>query len=459
MKPLKVGEIANLSGGRLLQGDPESLVDAVSTDTRQIAPGALFVALSGERFDGHDFLPAAIEAKASALMVSRRPDDLDDFGDSAVIEVEDTLTGLQELARGYRRQLRARAVVITGSNGKTSTKDMIREVLGSRYRVAATKGNFNNHIGLPLSILNTGPEDDYAVWEIGMNHPGEIAPLAEIAAPDLAVITNIGTAHIGNMGSREAIAEEKGRLAEALTSNGVLILNANDDFTASIRRRTAARVVTAGMDAGEVRASGLEIHEDGTTFELENGNDTVRVKLPIPGRHMVSNALLAAAVGFECGLTAEQIGRALTNVRLTPGRLQILQHEGVRIINDAYNANPDSMRASLATVGAMNGAGKKFAILGEMGELGGESEQAHREIGQLALAEGFHHICSVSDGARGFTESLEANPSQAIHHFQNHQEAAVFLRDHALPGDVVLLKGSRSAAMDTIYNIFATGSA
>ncbi|MGY8691051.1 MAG: UDP-N-acetylmuramoyl-tripeptide--D-alanyl-D-alanine ligase, partial [Verrucomicrobiales bacterium] len=376
VKALTVQQITELSGGRLLKGDTSENVTSVCTDTRNIPQGALFVALIGKRFDAHDFLQKAIDAGAGALLVSRVPEGIKGC---SVILVDDTLTGLQQLAKGYRKLLPTKAVVITGSNGKTSTKDMIRGVLESKFQVTATLGNLNNHIGLPLTVLSTNPEDDFGIWEIGMNHPGEIAPLAEIAAADIAVITNIGTAHIGNMGSREAIAHEKGMLAESLTQDGLLVMNANDPFTSSISARTSARVMPAGIDAGEVQASDLEMLDNGTAFDLSIDGETARVALPIPGKHMVSNALLAAAVGQEAGLTVQEIAKALSAVHLTPGRLQMLEHEGVRVINDAYNANPDSMRASLTTVGAMKTEGKRFAILGEMGELGDSREEAHRE--------------------------------------------------------------------------------
>ena len=454
MKSLTVQQVADLSGGRVVLGDPDAVITAVSTDTRSIPRGALFVALVGERFDAHDFLPKAVETGAGALLVSCSVDGVK----GPVIEVDDTLTGLQQLAKGYRQLIAAKAVVITGSNGKTSTKDMIRAVLGSRFAVTATKGNLNNHIGLPLTVLSTESEDDYGIWEIGMNHPGEIAPLADIAAPDMGVITNIGTAHIGNMSSREGIAQEKGMLAEAMTEKGVLVLNANDDFTSSIRGRTSARVVEAGIEAGQVQAVNLEVLDIGAGFILTIGSDSAAVRLPIPGRHMVSNALLAAAVGHEAGLTVAEIAQALTQVCLTSGRLQTLEHAGVKVINDAYNANPDSMRASLTTVSAMKSNGKTFAVLGAMGELGEGAEEAHREIGLLAVDEGFDHVCSVGDGARAFTDELAASADQGVHHFASREEAADFLKQTATAGDLVLLKGSRSAAMDTIYKLYAAES-
>jgi UDP-N-acetylmuramoyl-tripeptide--D-alanyl-D-alanine ligase len=454
MKRLTVQQVADLSGGRVMQGAPNSMVTAVSTDTRSIPPGALFIALGGERFDAHDFLAKAVEAGAGALLVSRAVDGVT----VPVVEVDDTLIGLLQLAKGYRKLIETKAVVITGSNGKTSTKDMIRAVLGRRFAVTATRGNLNNHIGLPLTVLSTEADDDFGIWEIGMNHHGEIAPLAEITAPDIGVITNIGTAHIGNMGSREGIAQEKGMLAEAMTEKGVLVLNANDEFASSIGSRTSARVVEAGIEAGQVRATDLEVLDTGTGFTLTIGNDSAEVRLPIPGRHMVSNAVIAAAVGHEAELPLDEISKALTQVSLTPGRLQILEHAGVKIINDAYNANPDSMRVSLTTMGAMKPNGKTFALLGEMGELGQGAEIAHREIGLLAVSEGFDHICSVGDGARAYTDRLAADADQVVHHFASREEAADFLKQTATAGDLVLLKGSRSAAMDTIYKLYATES-
>ena len=458
MKALSVQQIADLSGGRLLHGDPAKLVHAVGTDTRSLAEGDLFIALSGERFDAHEFLQTALDSRAGALLVSRLPDDVIGLEGCPVVFVEDTLTGLQQLAKGYRQLIPAKTVAVTGSNGKTSTKDMIHAVLGSRFEVTATRGNLNNHIGLPLTILGTGAGAEFGIWEIGVNHPGEIAPLAELADPDIAVITNIGTAHIGNFGSREAIAREKGMLAEALSAEDTLVLNADDDFTSSISARTSARLVTAGIDAGDVRATALRMLDNGTAFDLTMGEVRARVELPIPGRHMVSNALLAAAVGLESRMSAGEIASALSRVSPAEGRFQTLDHKGIRIINDAYNANPDSMRASLTTVGGMKTGGKRIALLGQMDELGSESERAHREIGELALAQGFDHLCSVSEAARGFTAELGAGSGQALHHFPTHEEAAAFLTQTAAPGDLVLLKGSRSAAMETIYDLFAAAT-
>ncbi len=460
MKTLEARRVADLSGGRMVRGPADRTVLSVSTDTRQIGEGALFVALVGDRFDGHDFLANAVKAGASALLVDRLPgDSLSADDQTACIQVPDTLVGLQHLAKAYRRLLETRAVVITGSNGKTSTKDMIRGVLGFRHSVKATLGNLNNHIGLPLTVLRTDPDDDFGVWEIGMNHPGEIAPLADIAGPNIAVITNIGTAHIGNMESQEAIALEKGRLAEALSSEGLLVLNADDRFTSSLRKRTASRVVTVGIDAGDLRARHLDMQADHTIFQLAHASETALVRLPVPGRHMVSNALLAAAVGREAGLSLPEIAEALGQVELTPGRLQALRKGGFQWINDAYNANPDSMRAALSTVGTMRIAGKKCVLLGAMGELGDSSLDAHREIGRFALEQDFAHIASVGEPARAFTEGLKPGFGQAVHHFTDHAAAATFLRETAAPGDLVLLKGSRAAAMDQVYQLFVDLSA
>lgn len=452
MNSLSLGHLAELAGGRLLGGRADTLIERVSTDSRTLGPGSLFVALKGERFDGHDFVETAKANGASALMLSREVPG----SNLPVVRVEDTLLGLQALARGYRQELSLHVVMLTGSNGKTSTKDMVAKVLGARFAVSATKGNLNNHIGLPLTVLAADSSHQFGVWEIGMNHSGELSPLVEIGRPKFGIITNIGTAHIGHMGSREAIAREKGVLAEGLPAEGVLFLPAEDDFADSLRRRTKAKIIDVGFESGHVRGLHLQAEAKGTRFRLVRGHESVEVHLPIPGRHMVCNALLAAAVGLEAGIPMSEVAEALGQVSLAAGRLQTLDVHGVRVINDAYNANPDSMRASLTTVSKLPTLGKRFAILGAMGELGEESQRAHQAVGQLAAEEGFDYVCSVGERARDLTAGLVPRSGQRIHHFQNQQEAADFLRETAKSGDVVLLKGSRSAALEQVHQLFVS---
>ena len=253
---------------------------------------------------------------------------------------------------------RLKVACVTGSSGKTTTKDFTASVLSARFRVVKTEGNLNNQIGLPLSILSASITDDAAVWEIGMNHPGEIAPLARLARPDLAIITNVGLAHIEYMGSREAIAAEKGALAEAVGSSGCVILPAEDEFAMPIASRTAARVVTTGLSSGEVTASNIEMSAEGCRFTVHAGDETVRASVAAPGEHMVRNALLAIAAGLALGLRLEECAEGLAAARLAGGRLTRRILRGVTLLDDTYNANPDSMDAALDTLGCSPGSGQ-----------------------------------------------------------------------------------------------------
>src|ERR1051325_509127 len=270
MNPLTLFQIVQLAGASLSSGDGTVVINKVSTDSRTIKPGELFVALRGENFEGHNFVEAAAKAGATSALVDPNwagtvPNNF------ALLRATDTLQAYQSLAANYRRSLALKVLAITGSNGKTSTKDFAASVLARRFRVTKTEGNFNNHVGLPRTILEASSKDELAVWELGMNHPGEIAALAKIAAPDAAIITNIGVAHIEFMGSREAIAREKGALAEAVGPSGTVILNGDDPFSDGIAKRTGAKVVLAGIDNGSVRATDITQHSTGSEFTLLEG--------------------------------------------------------------------------------------------------------------------------------------------------------------------------------------------
>src|SRR6266536_4865249 len=310
MNPLTLSQIAQFAGASLSSGDGTVVINKVSTDSRTIKPGELFIALRGENFEGHDFIEAGAKAGATGALI-----DLNWAGNVpnnfALLRATDTLQAYQTLAANYRRSLALKVLAITGSNGKTSTKDFAASVLARRFRVTKTEGNFNNHVGLPRTILEATSQDEVAVWEIGMNHPGEIVVLSKIAAPDAAIITNIGVAHIEFMGSREAIAAEKGALAEAVGTQGTVILNADDPFTESMAKRTRGKVLLAGTTAGTIRASEISQSESGTDFTIMEGAHRCRAQLPVPGLHMVQNALLAIAAGRVFGLSLEECAAGL----------------------------------------------------------------------------------------------------------------------------------------------------
>jgi UDP-N-acetylmuramoyl-tripeptide--D-alanyl-D-alanine ligase len=456
MKPISPQTLAAWSGGTLAQDATGAMLAAVSTDTRSIPQGALFVALAGENFDAHNFLPQAVQAGAAALMVSREmayPEN------AAVIRVPDTLTGLQQLASTWRRDWGGIVVGLTGSNGKTSTKDFTAAILSRVMRVNATKGNLNNHIGLPLTILATGPEHELAVCEMGMNHPGEIAPLAAIAEPDVAIITNVGTAHMENMGSREAIAREKGMLAEAVHANGCVVLNAGDDFTPSIAARCKAKVLTAGFENADVLISGFTPEAAGSRFTLTlPDGQSASLHLPVPGRHMAGNAALAAAAAWHLGVRIEDIAAGLESSALTKGRLQFRTVAGLSILDDTYNCSPDSAVAALDTLAALDCQGRRVAVFGRMAELGDYTREGHLAVGAHVHAAGIPLLCIVGTNdapliAEGFLAA--GGSAGAVHQFPDAASCADFLRATAAPQDLILIKGSRSSAMEKVIESLA----
>lgn len=453
MNRLSIAQIAEFTGAAVSSGGGKVFVDRVDSDSRTLKPGELFVALHGENFDGHNFVESAAKAGAAGAIVhskwkGRTPESF------PLLRVEDTLKAYQKLAANYRKSLSLKVVAITGSNGKTSTKDFAASVLGRRFRVTKTEGNFNNHIGLPRTILEATSEDEVAVWEIGMNHPGEVAVLAKLAAPDVAVITNIGLAHIEFMGSRESIAKEKSALVEAVGTEGTVILNADDPFTKSISANARARVILAGTAAGAIHASEITQSGGGTDFTILEGAHRCRAQLPVPGLHMVQNAMLAVAVGRVFGLSLEDCAAGLVAAPLAKARLQIKEIDGVQFIDDSYNANPDSMKAALRTLVELDADGKRIAVLGEMRELGDESERRHREVGETAAALKVDHLITIGNIAAAISEAAEHAGLEKSVAVGSASEAADLLGEIAAPGDLVLIKGSRAARTEEVIERF-----
>ena len=440
MKSYPLQKLAYAMSGSLLQGGEDCVISAgVSTDTRCLPAGAMFFALKGENFDAHHFLAEAVEAGAGALVLQ---DDSDLPEGIPVILVNDTLKALQALAKWYRGELGIPVVAITGSNGKTSTKDYTHSVLSQKFRVNSTLGNLNNHIGLPLTVLATAADDEVGVFEMGMNHSGELAPLCEIGRPDVSIITNVGTAHIEHLGSRKAIASEKGTVARVLSEKGTLLLPSDCDEAYDFRASTPARVITVGD--GEIRAENTVSGESGSAFDLTiDGLGTKRTSISIVGRHMISNALLAAGAGYVLGLSLDEISAGLTNAKLTSGRLRRYLSHGLTVIDDTYNANPESVIAALETLASLPGSGRRIAALGMMAELGEHAVEAYPRIGRIARDLGVTLI-TVGDDADKYGDD---------HHFRNHEEAATWLSNETSPGDIVLFKGSRMAAMDQVMKL------
>jgi UDP-N-acetylmuramoyl-tripeptide--D-alanyl-D-alanine ligase len=450
MRPLTLQTLAEFAGGRLLQGDGSRLVSQVSTDSRSIAMGDVFIALKGDRFDAHHYLAQVATAGAAAVIVSEPVTNLA----CAVIQVQDTLLALQTLARNYRAWHQPLVVALTGSNGKTSTKDLTAAVLSRRHALFATKGNLNNHIGVPLTLLSLADTHTCAITEMGMNHAGEIRDLVAIAKPDAAILTNIGHAHIEYLGSQNNIAWEKATLPANIPPGGHVVLNANDPYTERIARLCQSRVLTAGIDAGDVSAQDLATTASGTTFTLDFAGTRVATSLPLLGRHMVANAALAAGLAWGLGMAPDEIASALSGARLSGGRLEPKTLSGIQFIDDSYNANPDSMIAGLRTL-AETSAARHFAVLGAMGELGPHAAAGHTQVGEFAATLSLDGLFTVgsADAAR-ISDAARASAATEVAHFPDHAACAAHLREILRPGDSVLLKGSRSSAMEKILTHF-----
>jgi UDP-N-acetylmuramoyl-tripeptide--D-alanyl-D-alanine ligase len=453
MNPLTLQQVAAFAGATIDSGDSNVVVDKISTDSRTLKPGELFVALRGENFDAHNFVEAAAKTGAAGALVEQNwkgkvPKQF------ALLGVADTLRAYQQLAANYRNSLPLKVLAITGSNGKTSTKDFAAAVLARRFQVTKTEGNFNNHVGLPRTILEATTRDEIAVWEIGMNHPGEVFSLAKIAAPDAAIITNVGVAHIEFMGSREAIADEKGALAEAIGPEGWVILNGDDPFSERIAKRTQARVIFAGTRSGSIRAGEISQRSIGSDFTITEGAHRCRAQLPVPGLHMIQNALLAVAAGRAFGLSLEEAASGLAAAPLSKARLQIKSVRGVQFIDDSYNANPDSMKAALRTLMELEADGKRIAVLGEMLELGAESERGHREVGEKAATLGIDQLIAIGETGKITVAAAQSAGLKRAVAVESTEKATELLDQIARPGDLVLIKGSRSARTEKVLENF-----
>ncbi len=453
-----VARLIEATGGALLKGDPHRGIAGISTDTRQLQPGDCFVALTGERSDGHAFIPDALAGGAAALVVSREWDNpaLSSTAEATIIEVPDTLFSLGEIARYYRLQHPIPLVGITGSNGKTSTKEMVAAVLGQRFEVHKNRGNFNNLIGVPLTILSIGPRHQAAVVEMGVSIPGEMARLVEMARPTVGLITNVQPAHLEGLHSLEEILREKGKLWQGLGSDDLAVVNLDDELLAGFSKRIRARTITYSLKKarGDVRLTG-EVTTDGgsSAFDMSLGGRSISVSIPILGLHHVGNALAAAAVGWGMGLPAELIAAGLADFQPVGMRMQMHRLAGGGVlVDDTYNANPGSMLAALQTVIHESRGRPVIAVLGDMRELGPESAALHREVGRRIASMGVTRLITLgqmtlelADGAR------EAGmPASACHHVESHEQAVIQLRGREVKDAWILVKGSRGMAMERV---------
>ena len=448
-------ELADATRGAW-RGAPPAAVQGVSTDTRSIPAGSCFVALRGERFDGHDFLAEAARSGAACAVVAADRAAAAPAG-LPVLVVEDTLRALGAIARWHRLRFDIPVVGVTGSNGKTTTREMVACILATRGPVLRTEGNLNNEVGVPLTLLGLRPEHTAAVVEMGMSARGEIARLAAIAEPRVGVVTNALPAHLATLGTIEAVADAKGELYKGLPADGVVIANADDARMLAKARKSGRHVLTfsAGSDpdADVVVLRILEQGPDGMRFLLGLGTKEAEVRLPLVGEHNAANAAAAAAAAMSLGCTDREIVAGLAAVRPVGRRLRVERlPSGVLLVDDCYNANPASMRAALHTARALAGGGRVLAALGDMLELGPGEGELHRELGREAAATGLAALAAFGPRSVHVRDAaLEAgSPPADTLHTEDPQVLAAFLRERLRPGDVLLVKGSRGMKLERL---------
>ena len=453
--------IATASAGEQLNGSPETRVHRVTTDSRQTQAGDLFFALPGGRFDGHDFLWQAAEKGAGAVVVERKRVPAGWSG-CAIIAVQDTRKALGQLASKYRDDFALPLVVVGGSNGKTTTKELVASVLRQKIATLWSEASFNNDIGVPLTLLRLEKTHQAAVLEAGTNHPGELAPLLKMIRPNYGVITCIGREHLEFFGDVAGVAREEGWLAELLPTDGKLFVNGDDEWTGSMVERTRAAVVRVGFKANnEWRARGLRLDTQGVRFQVDGpaADFAGEYRVHLLGRHQVVNALFAIAVGMELGLNRAEIARGLAECGPSKMRLELWEHDGVRVLDDAYNANADSVGAALQTLQELPCKGRRVAVLGDMAELGTHSEAAHEEIGRRAAELGVGQLFAVGKMAPAMARGARGADLNRVFEFADVDTAAAAVKSFVKSGDVVLLKASRATRLERIGQVLRFGEA
>jgi UDP-N-acetylmuramoyl-tripeptide--D-alanyl-D-alanine ligase len=455
MEPRTLKFVAEATQGQLLSGSPEKTVTRVSTDSRHAQAGDLFFALSGERFDGHAFLPDAARAGVAAVVAeqSKLPPG---FAACPVILVDNTRRALGRLGAAYRCQFDLPVTAVGGSNGKTTTKELIASILRQKKPALWSEASFNNDVGVPMTLLRLERSHEAAVLEVGTNHPGELQPLLEMIVPRFGVITNIGREHLEFFHDLVGVAREEGAIAEALPVDGVLFLNGDNPWSEDIARRTRARVVTAGLDGGnDCVARDVHVDETGASFRVDCRYRGLsgRYRINLLGRHQVINALLALAVAAEMGFRRAEIESGLLACVPAKMRLHLCNPGGIGVLEDCYNANADSMLAALQTLRELPCRGRRVAVLGDMAELGDCSRSAHVEVGRRAAQSGLDRLFAIGRRASQIAEAARDRGLKSVVEITDVEPAAQAVKEFARPGDMVLLKASRSMRLERIAEV------
>lgn len=446
MLELNLQEIVKATKGALLKEADVKEIKAVSTDTRKIEEGTIFIALKGEKFNGNNYVLDAFNKGAKIAIVDEVKCDLNELKeDVALIKVQNTGRALMDLAKFYREKLGLKVVGITGSAGKTSTKDLVAAVLSDKYKVFKTKGNFNNEIGLPLMILELDSTYDVAILEMGMRGLGQIKELAEIASPDLGIITNIGISHIEILKTRENILKAKMEIATFFDKNNTLVVCGNDDFLGALPEAQYKIVKTGVGENFEIGAKNIALEELSSKFTVYDGEKEEEFSLDMPGEHNISNLMLGIAIAKELGVSFEEMKRGLKNIEATSMRLELIKKDGFSILNDCYNSSPVAVKSAIDVMKNIEGK-RRIAVLGTMRELGHKSEEAHMEIGKYAKENGIEKVLCFGD----FSENIKEGYGEGCTVYENKEELIKDLLNIICEGDIILVKASRSLKFEEI---------
>ena len=446
MLELNLQEIVKATKGVLLKEADVKEIKAVSTDTRKIEEGTMFIALKGENFNGNNYVLDAFNKGAKIAIVDEVKCDLNELKeDVALIKVQNTGRALMDLAKFYREKLGLKVVGITGSAGKTSTKDLVAAVLSYKYKVFKTKGNFNNEIGLPLMILELDSTYDVAILEMGMRGLGQIKELAEIASPDLGIITNIGISHIEILKTRENILKAKMEIATFFDKNNTLVVCGNDDFLGALPEAEYKIVKTGVGENFKIGAKNIALEELSSKFTVYDGEKEEEFSLDMPGEHNISNLMLGIAIAKELGVSFEEMKRGLKNIEATSMRLELIKKDGFSILNDCYNSSPVAVKSAIDVMKNIEGK-RRRAVLGTMRELGHKSEEAHEEIGKYAKENGIEKVLCFGD----FSENIKEGYGEGCTVYENKEELIKDLLNIICDGDIILVKASRSLKFEEI---------
>lgn len=470
MKPLKIKDISKYMDGKLTCQDPEAIVKGVSIDSREVKMGDLFIPLKGENQDAHQFIPEAIKNGCACVVIGRNyegalPKEFSNPKGEKVpfIICDDTLKGLQQLAKHYLATLKMKKIGVTGSTGKTTTKDMIYYICSEKYATQRNTGNFNNHIGLPLTVLSFEESSEVGILEMGMSEKGEIELLAELVRPDIGIITNIGTAHIENLGTREDIFEAKMEITKYFNKENILIVNRDNDLLDFDKGKLKYKLFSTGENGKSdlVISNIRDFGEKGISFTLEHKKDneyeSQEFELNIPGRHNAYNGALAVATGLMLGVTLKEASIGLSKMKITDKRLTIKGKDGVKIIDDTYNASVDSMKSGIDVLESVAGV-RKIAVLGDMLEMGENSWKYHEEVGEYLATKQIDFLITVGKDSKYIAKgaAITLNEKQMMH-FDNREKLSKKVKEILKPGDVVLIKGSRGMKLDKVVNYLMEG--